>query len=449
MSTRRDFLGQASALCAPPKMAALAVSAGWSLRAWPASTSATRVQGKAASGGARKLVVVLLRGAIDGLSVVVPFEDRHYQAARSGIRLAGPGEPGGVMRLNSQFGLHPALAPLLPHWQQGLLSFVHASGSPEPSRSHFDAQDFFESGTPGVKSTPDGWMNRLLAQLPGPTSPTRALSMGATPARIFSGTASVASLGLGPRALDLKAIDDPRLQAGLAKLYAQDPALSRSLQDSREGRAEMQRSLAQASQDMAPPTPSRDSSGAQALQLASQADQGAASARTFATDARRMGQLIRRDPHTQLAFTSVGGWDTHVNQGGAQGQLANKLASLGEGLEALAQGLGEAMRDTVIVVCSEFGRTLRQNGTGGTDHGRGNVMWIMGGPVAGAQVLGEWPGLDAAALEEGRDLAVTSDSRQVFAALLQRHLGLAQERVAEVFPRLSGSWSDAGRLLRT
>ncbi|MCV2348687.1 DUF1501 domain-containing protein [Paucibacter sp. Y2R2-4] len=445
MTTRRRFLGQASAFTTA---SAFAVGAGWSFKAWPA----TQVGAPASGGGARKLVVLMLRGAIDGLSVVVPFEDRDYQASRSNIRLGRPGEPGGVMRLNRQFGLHPALARLLPLWESQSLSFVHASGSPDASRSHFDAQDYWESGTPGVKSTPDGWMNRLLATLPGPASPTRALSMGATPARIFSGTASVASLGLGPRALDSKAIDDPRLQAGLAKLYAQDPGLSRSLQDSREGRAEMQRSMAKASLDMGAHEGSRegssDVSSARAAQLASQADQGAASARSFAADARRMGQLIRRDPHTQLAFTSVGGWDTHVNQGGAEGQLANKLASLGEGLEALSQGLGDAMRDTVIVVCSEFGRTLRQNGTGGTDHGRGNVMWLMGGPVAGAQVLGEWPGLDSAALVEGRDLAVTSDFRQVFAALLQRHLGVPDASLAQVFPGLSGSWRDGGRILR-
>ncbi|MEJ6007471.1 DUF1501 domain-containing protein [Paucibacter sp. AS339] len=431
MQARRRLMGQA---------AAFAALAGWGLRAWPAGNAAAQAYRQGARQGAearpRKLIVLMLRGAIDGLSVVVPFADRDYIAARSSTRLAAPGEAGGVMRLNSQFGLHPALARLLPLWQEGSLSFVHASGSPDPSRSHFDAQDFLESGTPGIKTTPDGWMNRLLATLPGEPSPTRALSMGATPARIFAGAAAVANLGTGPRALDSKAIDDPRLQAGLARLYAQDAGLSRSLRDSTEGRAEMQRSMAMAA----------DSKDAQTV--AGQADMGAASARSFAADARRMGQLIRRDPHTQLAFTSVGGWDTHVNQGGVEGQLANKLASLGEGLEALGQGLGDAMRETVIVVCSEFGRTLRQNGTGGTDHGRGNVMWLLGGPVAGGQVLGEWPGLDTAALAEGRDLAVTSDFRQVFAVLLQRHLGLSEAGLAQVFPQLPGAWRPGASLLR-
>jgi uncharacterized protein (DUF1501 family) len=178
------------------------------------------------------------------------------------------------------------------------------------------------------------------------------------------------------------------------------------------------------------------------------ADAGAPSARSFAADARRLGTLIRKDPHTQLAFTAVGGWDTHVNQGAARGQLANRLASLGEGLDALSAGLGDAYKDTVIVVVSEFGRTLRQNGNGGTDHGRGNVMWLMGGPIAGGQVLGDWPGLDKSALADGRDLAVANDFRQVLSPLLQRHLGLTETALATVFPQAPQTWRYANQLMR-
>ena len=178
------------------------------------------------------------------------------------------------------------------------------------------------------------------------------------------------------------------------------------------------------------------------------ADAGAPSARSFAADARRLGTLIRKDPHTQLAFTAVGGWDTHVNQGASRGQLANRLASLGEGLDALSVGLGDALQDTVIVVVSEFGRTLRQNGNGGTDHGRGNVMWLLGGPVAGGQVLGDWPGLDKPALADGRDLAVANDFRQVLAPLLQRHLGLSETALATVFPQGPQTWRYADKLMR-
>jgi len=382
----------------------------------------------------RKLVVVMLRGAVDGLSVVAPYGERAYAAERPSIAIAPPGSEDGLIKLDSLFGLHPALRPLTKHWDAGTLAFVHASGSPDPTRSHFDAQDYLESGTPGRKATPDGWMNRLLSALPGEPSPTRAINQGSTPPRIFAGPAPVASLGLGPKAMERRAIDNPALQAGLARLYANDEALKATLQEATEGRSEMARSMAAVEREPGSMDPT--------------ADAGAQSARSFAADARRLGQLIRKDPHTQLAFTSVGGWDTHVNQGGAQGQLANKLASLGAGLDALAGGLGDALKDTVIVVMSEFGRTLRQNGNGGTDHGRANAMWLLGGPVAGGRVLGEWPGLDSAALTDGRDLAVRTDFRQVLATVLQRHLGLNDAGLAQVLPQAPAAWAQSGRLLR-
>jgi len=386
-----------------------------------------------AQGGAqKKLVVILLRGAVDGLSVVAPYGEREYAASRPQIALPAPGADDGLLKLDALFGLHPSLGALKRHWDGGQLAFVHASGSPDPTRSHFDAQDYIESGTPGRKSTPDGWMNRLLTALPGEPAPTRAISQGSTPPRIFAGPASVASLGLGPNAMQHRAIDNPQLQAGLAKLYANDAQLSGTLRDTTEGRSEMARSM---------------QAGEAGRSMDPSADAGAPSARSFAADARRLGTLIRKDPHTQLAFTSVGGWDTHVNQGAARGQLANRLASLGEGLDALALGLGDTLKDTVIVVLSEFGRTLRQNGNGGTDHGRGNVMWLLGGPVAGGQVLGEWPGLDHAALADGRDLAVRTDFRQVLAPVLQHHLGLTETALAAVFPQAPQTWAHAGRLL--
>jgi uncharacterized protein (DUF1501 family) len=454
---RRSFLCQTAAQ-----------ALGWSLFALPRSVSAAAAAAAPADPALarRKLVVVMLRGAVDGLSVVAPYAEPAYLAARPTLALPGPGAEDGVIRLTGLFGLHPALARLAPYWAQGSLSFIHASGSPDSTRSHFDAQDYMESGTPGRKSTPDGWMNRLLSDLPGSASPTRAISMGALPARIFSGSASVASLGLGPRAFEGKAIDEPSVQALLNKLYGAaaqgghaaagqrrpiDQALARTYHEATEGRGEIQRSMAASMLDG-----SAASAGAGAGMLGAAtgpsadptADNGAPSARSFAADAKRLGLLIRRDAHTQLAFTSVGGWDTHVNQGGSQGQLANRLSSLGEGLDALAQGLGEALRDTVIVVMSEFGRTVQQNGNQGTDHGRANVMWLLGGPVAGGRVLGEWPGLDTAALADGRDLAVTTDFRHVLGTLLQRHLGVSDAGLAHVFPNLPGRWPGAAGLLR-
>ncbi len=392
-----------------------------------------------------RLVVVMLRGAIDGLNVVIPHGDPAYARARPRLAIARPGEDGGALALDRLFGLHPAASPLMPYWQRGLLGFVHASGSPDSTRSHFDAQDYLESGTPGHKGTPDGWMNRLLAGLPGPHSASRALSLGNTPPRILSGPAPVAFLGTGPKALDPKAIDQARLQRGLAKLYAGQDGLSQDYRDATQSRQDMRRSLAQAAEQprgMKDEAPSRDPT----------ADAGAPSARSFAADARRLGDLLRADATTQLAFTSVGGWDTHVNQGGATGQLANRLGALCEGLDALAQGLGDRLQDTVIVVMSEFGRTVRENGTGGTDHGRGNAMWLLGGPLqggAGGRVMGEWPGLEDRALADGRDLAVSTDFRHVLAPVLRGHLGLDDEALARVFPELPGRSAPALKLLRS
>jgi len=374
-----------------------------------------------------KLVVIMLRGAVDGLSVVAPYGDANYAASRDSIALAPPGADEGLLKLDSLFGLNPNLARLKPWWDQGSMAFVHASGSPDPTRSHFDAQDYMESGTPGRKSTPDGWMNRLLQTLPGEAAPTRAISMGATPPRILAGTASVANLGVGPKALDAKAIDKPEMQSALSKLYAKDPMMARTYRDTTEGREEIKRSMA--APRMA------GGGGGMARSMDPSADAGAQSASGFAADALRLGRVIGADAHTQLAFTSVGGWDTHINQGGAKGQLANRLTSLSQGLDALAQGLGDTLKDTVIVVMSEFGRTVRQNGTNGTDHGRGNVMWLMGGPVNGGRMLGEWPGLESSALADGRDLAVVTDFRSVLSPLLQRHLGLSDAGLAQVFPQ--------------
>ena len=406
---RRQFLATSVAL------------SGWTLVRNAAATADSPYAG-------RKLVVIMLRGAVDGLSVVAPYGDRNYAASRGSIALAAPGaNDEGLVKLDSLFGLNPNLARLKPYWDQGSMAFVHASGSPDITRSHFDAQDYMESGTPGRKSTPDGWMNRLLQTLPGEQAPTRAISMGATPPRIFAGTASVANLGVGPKALDAKAIDKPEMQSALAKLYAKDPMMARTYRDTTEGREEIKRSMQE-------PRMTGSGGGTMARGGDPTADAGAQSASGFAADAQRLGRVISADAHTQLAFTSVGGWDTHINQGGAKGQLANRLTSLSQGIDALCQGLGDTLKDTVIVVMSEFGRTVRQNGTNGTDHGRGNVMWLIGGPVNGGRMLGEWPSLDQSALADGRDLAVVTDFRSVLSPILQRHLGLSDAGLAQVFP---------------
>jgi uncharacterized protein (DUF1501 family) len=290
---------------------------------------------------------------------------------------------------------------------------VHAAGSPDASRSHFDAQDFMESGTPGRKGTPDGWMNRLLAADPGVRDTTRALNIGEVVPRILSGSEVVASLPSGRAASRATAIDRPRVRAAFDRVYAGDDPVARAYQDGLAARAQLMAQMAGEEET---------------------ADNGAPLPDGLAGDASRLGALMRRNPAIQFAFIGVGGWDTHANEGAGAGQLANRLKPLGQGLSALARELGPALDDTVILVMSEFGRTFRENGNGGTDHGHGNAMWILGGPVHGGRVYADWPGLTRAALYEGRDLAVTIDFRDVIATIAERHLGLDDRQLQAVLP---------------
>lgn len=375
--------------------------------------------------GSQRLVVIFLRGAVDGLNVVVPYGETAYYDGRPTIALAKPGEDGGVSDLDGYFGLHPALASLMPLWRQGALAFVHAAGSPDPTRSHFDAQDYMESGTPGVKTTPDGWMNRLLASLSGPHSPTEAVSFGPTLPRIFSGRMNVANLPMGRAAARPMPLDRPLIAAEFDRLYAGDGPLDRAYREGRSARSQL---LSELQQDM------------------KEADNGAPTPAGFPADAQRLARLIAGNGNIRLAFLALGGWDTHVNQGAAQGQLANHLRPLGEGLAALTQGLGPEMRNTVILVMSEFGRTVRENGNGGTDHGHGNAMWLMGGPVRGGKVYGDWPGLDGQGLYQGRDLAVTTDFRAVASTVAERHLGLTDRQLDHVFPDMPQGAGSLARL---
>lgn len=391
-----------------------------------ASGWATQALASEASTSARtpRLVVVFLRGAVDGLSVVVPYGDPGYYQARSTIALQPPGQEGGVLDLDGHFGLHPALDPLQSLWQRKQLAFVHASGSPDLTRSHFDAQDYMESATPGRKSTADGWMNRSLAHVPGPRSATRALSLGPVMPRIFAGAQSVANVPLGSQAGKPTAIDKPAVAKGFEALYGGDDKMARAFQESQMARKDIRDRLSDEGQ-------SRE-------MLA--ASNGAPLPTGFPEDAARLAQLMRaQEAPVQMAFLALGGWDTHANQGAATGQLAGRLKPLGQGLAVLAERLGPVWDDTVVMVMSEFGRTVRQNGNGGTDHGHGNVMWLMGGAVQGGRVYGRWPGLSASALHEGRDLAVTTDFRQVVAEVLSGHLRLPAGRLPEVLPGWPGA----------
>jgi uncharacterized protein (DUF1501 family) len=361
----------------------------------------------------KRLIVLFQRGAVDGLSVVIPYGDSAYYDVRPNIAIPSTGGADTAVDLNGYFGLHPALSTVVPLWRDKTLAFVHACGSPDPSRSHFDAQAFMECGTPGIATTPDGWMNRLLAVLPGPHSPTQAISLGPVLPRILKGKMNVSNLALGRNAAQPMPLDRPMIENAFGELYKGDDPLSQAYRQGQLSRKQIINDLK--SHMMA-------------------ADNGAPPPSQFAQNTGKLAQLMVSDSNIQLAFLDLGGWDTHVNQGASKGQLAGHLKALGEGLFSLTQGLGDAYRDTVIIIISEFGRTVHENGDLGTDHGHGNVMWLMGGGIQGGKIYGEWPGLAKENLYEERDLAVTTDFRNVIASVLAQHLNIDGEQLNIIFP---------------
>ena len=369
----------------------------------------------ATSPSPKRLIVIFLRGGIDGLNVVVPYGEPEYYTARPVIAIPKPGKEKGVLDLDGFFGINPALSPLMPFWKQGSLAFIHAAGSPLSNRSHFEAQDQLETGTPNTAKTPDGWMNRLLGVLPGQT-PVEAVSVGTAIPRILSGSQSVANITLNSNSTRELPIDREPVKAAFDQLYASNDALSLAY---REGRAAREQLLKELDAEM------------------EAANQGAPLPKGFAGEARQLASLLVRDPSIQLAFMALGGWDTHINQGATQGVLANRLTPLAEGLATLVERLGDVYRDTTLVVMSEFGRTVGENGNGGTDHGYGNVMWLLGGALQGGKVYGQWPGLAKSELFEERDLNVTTDFRAVISSILSSQYQLNSEQLRRVFPNFT------------
>ena len=377
------------------------------------SYGTAKTRPRAAGDGTPRMVVVFLRGAVDGMNVVVPHGDPAYYQARPTIAVGRPGTANGAIDLTGYFGLHPALRALHPYWEGGQLAFVHAAGSPDPSRSHFEAQDYMETGTPGQHAVRDGWLNRMLGELPRADSPVRALTVGEALPRILTGPQVVANMPTGRNAAQATALDRPEINRAFGALYADDPVLGKAYRDGLAAR----RTLL---------TEMKDEQR--------MADNGAPLPNGLSLDTARLGRLMRGDPRIRLSFLALGGWDTHIDQGSGRGQLANRLEPLAQGLATLAAELGPAFNDTTIVVVSEFGRTFRENGNGGTDHGHGNVVWLLGGNVRGRRIYGDWPGLTPAELHEGRDLAVTTDFRTVLAALAERHMRIGDAALGQLFP---------------
>ncbi|HEY8056714.1 MAG TPA: DUF1501 domain-containing protein [Terriglobales bacterium] len=362
-------------------------------------------------GGRKKILVAIFqRGAVDGLNVVIPHGESNYFHLRPTI--AVPRNQ--VLDLDGFFGLHPSLSPLVPLWKEGALAAIQAAGSPDPSRSHFDAQDFMESGTPGNKGTDDGWLNRALGRAPHlpALSPLRAIAMDAQLPLTLQGAAPAVAI----ENLQQFRLGGP--EALFASMYDQS---SDAL-------------LRPAGEDTF-----------QALKLVRQLDPGryqpAAGVEypnhPLGKSLRQLAQLIKADVGVEVAFADVGGWDHHVNEGGAQGQLASNLAGFGASLSAFWTDLGSRQQDVLLVTMSEFGRTVKENGNRGTDHGHANVMFVLGGGVKGGKVYGDWPGLGGDHLYQNRDLAVTTDFRTVLSEAVERHLGVRD--MAQVFPGYQSS----------
>jgi uncharacterized protein (DUF1501 family) len=385
------------------------------------------LKGAALNGNGRGKVLIVLfqRGAADALNVVVPHGERAYYQMRPTIAVPRPvsGAANTAIDLDGFFGLHPSLAPFQRLWDDGILAPVHAVGSPSNTRSHFDAQDYMESGTPDNKSTRDGWLNRYLAvkgtcdecklhdTAPSTkTSPFQAVAMTPQTPRILEGTApTVAMNSLDEFTIRTNGTQAERLEA----LY-------------RTGSADV---VHAAGGEMFEAMKILKTANPQ--QYAAQ--NGAEYPRSpFGQHLRQIAQLIKADVGLELAFADVGGWDTHVNQGGATGQLAARLDDFAKSIAALTQDLGNRMADVTILTMSEFGRTARQNGNGGTDHGHATSMFVIGGDVKGKKVYGKWPGLEPEQLNEGRDLALTTDFRSVFSEVAFKHLGAA--KMDAVFP---------------
>jgi uncharacterized protein (DUF1501 family) len=404
MLTRRIFL----------RSSAIVLAGMGSVPSWLAR--AASVEGKKK----KILVVIFQRGAADGLNIVVPFFEKRYHDLRPNIGIASPSGTGNVnanvafngpfnnnaIDLDGRFALHGAMQPLKTLWEKKQLAIVEATGSPDPSRSHFDAQDYMESGTPG-KASGNGWLNRALPAPEKDSSPLRAVSMGKVIPRTLRGDREAIALG-DPQQFNMGNQDATAI---VESMYG----TSADAQWGRAGKGAFEAMKLIQSINRGPYNP----------QNGAQYNQGGDLGRSL----QQLARLIKADAGIEAAFAEIDGWDHHGNE---NQQLQNMLRQFSTALAAFSQDMGDRMEDIVMVTMSEFGRTVEENGNGGTDHGHGSVMMVLGGPVQGGKVYGKWPGLEKEQLFEGRDLAVTTDFRAVLSELIRGHLG--QKDLGPVFP---------------
>lgn len=381
-----------------------------------------RAMAQTSGTGRRKtLIVIFQRGAMDSLNTVVPYGESAYYDLRPNIAVPKPGsdkQPNNppLVDLDGFFGLNPALSPFKPIYDAGQLAIVHAVGSPDTTRSHFDAQDYMEAGTPGVKSTSDGWLNRYLQARPDKAaSPFRAVALGPNLPRTLQGKAPAIAMNniseFGIRAGGAQA--NTVVQGGFEAMYEQ--SVDKALRGTGQETFDAVKLLKKVNPNQYQPSPEASYPRGR-----------------FGDSLKQIAQLIKSDIGLEVAFTDIGGWDTHANQGAGQGQLANRLTEFSQGLAALHADLKARLDDVVILTMTEFGRTARENGNRGTDHGHASCMFVIGGSVNGGKVLGKWPGLQNDKLYEGRDLALTTDFRDVFGEVASKHLGV--RNLATVFP---------------
>jgi uncharacterized protein (DUF1501 family) len=360
----------------------------------------------------RKLVVLFQRGAADGLNIVVPYKEKNYYAMRPSISI----QEKDVLDLNGFFGLHPAMAAFKPLYDQGHLAIVHAAGSPDTTRSHFDAQDYMESGTPGVKVTTDGWLNRALQAetVMGKPSAFRAVALGTQVPRTLQGSIpAIAVNNLADFSVGGKGPQTSPVSNAFQAMY--DESTDAVLHGTGQETFEAVKMLKAA--DPAHYQPAAGVVYPNTL---------------FGSSLKQIAQLLKANLGVEAAFSDIGGWDTHQNQGNVNGQLANRLTEFSETIAAFWKDMGSDAENVTVVTMSEFGRTARQNGTGGTDHGHANVMFVLGGQVKGGKVYGRWPGLENEQLNEGRDLTVTTDFRRVLGEAAYKTLG--SRNLELVFP---------------
>jgi uncharacterized protein (DUF1501 family) len=378
-------------------------------------TRSVLAQATTAQAQGKRLVVIFQRGAADGLNIVVPHREKAYYDLRPTINIP----QNQVIDLDGFFGLHPAMQSLKPLWDQGHLAMVHACGSPDPSRSHFDAQDFMESGTPGFKATADGWLNRALAAEDAGRSmhrdsAFRAVALGSQIPRTLQGKIPAVAVG-NVKDFSVGGQNPAAMPIATSFESMYDESVNAVLHGTGTETFEAVKMLK--ATDPAKYTPAAGANY----------PNGA-----FGNSLKQVAQLLKANLGVEAAFADIGGWDTHQNQGSVNGQLAGRLKEFSESIAAFWTDMGDQAENVTLVSMSEFGRTVHQNGTGGTDHGHANVMFVLGGPVQGRRVYGKWPGMDKSQLYEERDLAITTDFRQVLGEAAYKTLGARNLDV--VFP---------------